>query len=683
MGLTETLTPKVSCRITAAILQFAAAHGLRAAALCDGLPATPELLADSRGWVGWPVSRTLWERLAQATGNHDVAADVGLSIFKTNLLGGVGTIFALFGSMRRALQRTEMLTRYLANCYEIKPVRVGAGSALLELTTYDRCVCWHDINFLRGFLAGLPTLWRASAARVVILRCALSPADCSPIDGRLFEVRSDGAVVSAAADDAGDRREEGRLAADGSFRIGDVVYGGGNTSFHLTWEKAPPRWLPWTGNQDALAGTVANLEKDLREIEALYAQLHDASAGLQQTVSERTTELERANRELVDLAGQLERRSRVRSEFLADLSHELRTSITSIAGFADLLSSEIYGALNRRQRDASERISLNARVLLRVINDLLDLSQLQAGKMTVVLEPVGVRETLDEALATVAPLAAEKNLELRLEIDPETPVRFTTDAVKLKNVLLNLLANAVKFSDRGRVTLRASSRDPSTISFAVEDAGGGFSADELATLFEDFARVGRAAPHATQVGLGMNITKKLVDLLRGAIDVANQPGLGAVFTVTLPTQPPADALPGPEETPGWLDASRSRHTVLVAESSLEEAHLLRLSIEAEGLRADVCDDGRTVLRALAESGADLLVIDPLMQRQDGWQTLRELRATPRFAALPVLIVSENPHAELAQAFNVARTFAKPYDVREIVREVLQRLQLAPAPADAP
>jgi len=676
--LSESFTPKISGRVTAAILRFAESRGLNAAELCDGLPASRAQLAAERGWVDWSIGQLLWERLAAATDNRDIAAEVGLFAVKNNLLGAVGTIFRLFGSMPRALQRTEIITRYFSNFHEIKTARLGAASASLELHAAQvGPAAYHDINFVRGLLAGLPLLWDQPMAQVGILQYELSAAACSPIDGRTYEIAADGEVFSVAPAEPAERRREGRLEPDGSFALNGVTYGATGTLFHVAWEKRSSRWLlkGVFPNQDALTGTVAGLEKDLRDMEAMHAQLQHVSANLQQMVADRTAELEKANRGLAEMAAKLERRSRLRGEFLADLSHELRTLITSVAGFADLLSSEIYGALSQRQRDACERISLNARVLLRIINDLLDLSQLQAGKMTATREAVPVREMLEETLATVAPLAADKKLELRLEIDPETPVRLFTDQAKLQNVLLNLLANAVKCSDRGRITLRAASADPAFVSFSIEDAGGGFAESDLPLLFEEFARVGRAGHQAAEIGLGMNITKKLVDLLRGSIEVGSRPGIGTVFTVSLPTRPAGAPETAPEENPPYLDAGRNLRTVVVADSNLEDAHFLRLSLEAEGLRAEVCDDGRAVLSAIDSSAADLLLIDPLMRFQDGWHTLRELRADARFAKLPVILVSENVQADLAEAYEVVRSFAKPYDVREVVREALRQLRL--------
>jgi signal transduction histidine kinase/CheY-like chemotaxis protein len=567
----------------------------------------------------------LWDRLIAVAGSPEVVAEVGRFAVGENLLGAVGAIVRLMGGVEPVLRRAETISGYFYSHLTLRPARIGQASALLEMTGLGHASgAAHAEQFTRGLLSGIPSLWDLPPSSV------------------------------------------------------QVTGGADGPRFHVTWKRRRSRWrrFAWAADEDALAAAAAGLERDLREVEAMYARVQDASRELQQRVDERTAELARANRELTALTAKLEQTARLRGGFIADMSHEMRTLMTAISGFAELLASEILGSLNDRQRDACARISANSGVLLRSINDLLDLSQLHAGRMTVAWETVEVGALLREAIETTTPLAAAKGLDLTLAIAPETPPQVVTDPVKLKNALLNLLANAVKFTEQGGVELRAASAGPTAIVFSVEDTGSGLSDADIALLSEEFAQLGRGRSPQTHVGLGLHVTKKLVDLLHGGLAAGNRRGSGAVFTITLPLAPPAGEAAAAEAPPEWLAPGRNRRTVVVADSNAEDAHFLRLSLEAEGLRAEACLDGREVAHVVRQANADLLIIDPLLHHQDGWRILQELRAAPATAALPIIVVSENAQPDLARAVGAAETFGKPYDGQAVVRAALRLLGLA-------
>lgn len=668
---------QVSCRITAAIIAFAKSQGLPVDHLCATLPLTQSQLEDTRGWVDRDVIQRMWERLVALTNNPHIAAEVGLAAMKENVFGAVGTIIRLYGSMSRVLHNSERLADYFSNYHTLKGLRIGSSSALMEWTIRDDISpSFHYILFMQGVLAGIPILWDMPMARVEITRLQCSVAECGLIDGRVYQVRENGEVRSHPADQPEDWRDEGKLNEAGEFTDGQLIYGAPSTLFHIAWESRSSRW--WLQRifptRDAVTDTVNNLERDLRSMESLYAQLQETSANLQRMVAERTNDLEKANRELAALAEKLKRQSQLKSEFIADFSHELRTLISAIVGFAELMVSETYGKLNEKQREACERISSNTRVLMVAVNDLLDLARLQAGKLDVAYEAVNVRDILNETAATITPLAEEKGLVVQTVISPEAPVRILTDRAKVNNILLNLLSNAVKYTDRGRVTLRAFATEPGTVVFSVEDTGCGIEPVDLPLLFEEFGQVVRPQDAQTHTTMGLRITKKLVDLLHGSIEVGSQPGVGSEFTVALPVRP-AEAKEELGDDSGIPDPARNRRTVIVADSDQENAVFLRLSLEAVGLRAETCMDGRQVLRKIAVDRADLLIIDPLIHHRDGWQILRDLRAGPETAMLPVIIVTENVQEQLAKNFAVAASFRKPYQRDAVVGRVLQLLKL--------
>jgi signal transduction histidine kinase len=231
---------------------------------------------------------------------------------------------------------------------------------------------------------------------------------------------------------------------------------------------------------------------------------------------------------------ELEEASRMKSEFLASMSHELRTPINAVMGYTALLREEIYGELTDKQKGGLEKINAASRHLLDLINDILDLSKIEAGRMPVHLEEVSLREIIVNLGDAVRPRAEEKGLDLAVNIDPALPDLFT-DRTKLKQILLNLLSNAVKFTSEGGVTLEASPADGDRVRLVVADTGIGIEAEDLETIFDDFRQVDQSPTREYGgTGLGLSITRKLVALLDGDIAVDSTSGVGTTFEVEMP-----------------------------------------------------------------------------------------------------------------------------------------------------
>ena len=669
----------VSCRVASAILRYAAANDLDPDALCEGLNYSRARLEDNRAWVDPATILELWQRLEQATHNPDIGLEVGLFAIRKNTLGPLTTIFRLTGSPAGFLQKADRYISYFDKFHQLQPLHIGDLSALVEMKSRDGLAQTHyDCAFTRGVLAGMPTLWKLPEAKVEEIRCAVPPDKASPIQGRMYRVDAESNVSSCDPQDPENWRPEGALGSDGAFPVGETVYGAGSCLYHLTWSKfTTSRW--WQRifpDRASLAETAGSLEKDLRDIETMYEELSRVSSELELKVAERTESLEQANRELAELAEKLKVQSRLKSQFIADLSHELRTLITAIVGFAELLTSGIYGPLNAKQNTACERIVLNTRTLLHMINDLLDLSRLQAGRMEVMFGPVHVRQLVEEAMDTVSGLTEQKDLLIGVRIDPAAPLLIVSDKTKLKQMLLNLLSNAIKFTDRGHVTLRVNLRETGYIAFTVEDTGRGIEQKDLPLLFDEYSRVGdRSKDENVGSGLGLYITKKMMELLGGRIEVASQVGAGSSFSLILPLQPPKEQERSEPLPLTSLDPIRSQLVVMIADSDPEAIQFLGLSLEAEGLKVEGCTDGRLLLEELKRSKADLLVMDPLLNYQDGWGILQQLYAQPDSARLPVIVVSEAAESELCRSLGVTASFTKPYDRQAVVSEVLRALGL--------
>jgi signal transduction histidine kinase len=257
-----------------------------------------------------------------------------------------------------------------------------------------------------------------------------------------------------------------------------------------------------------------------RSLNSMAAQLQSYTTGLEQKVAEKTIELERANRH--------------KSEFLANMSHELRTPLNAVIGFSEALKAEYFGALNAKQMEYVKDINASGQHLLSLINDILDLSKVEAGKMELTVTRFDMAAAIDNALTLVRERALKHRIHLKAEIAPDLGV-LTADERKVKQILINLLSNAVKFSHPdGDVTV-AARREGGCVMVAVRDSGIGIAAQDLTAIFDEFRQVGATgSAKAEGSGLGLTLSKRFVELHGGRIEVASKVGKGSVFTFWLP-----------------------------------------------------------------------------------------------------------------------------------------------------
>jgi signal transduction histidine kinase/CheY-like chemotaxis protein len=387
--------------------------------------------------------------------------------------------------------------------------------------------------------------------------------------------------------------------------------------------------------------------------------LEEATAPFEMTVRG----FQESNDQLLQANAELRRASQMKSAFLANMSHELRTPLNSIMGFSQLLVGEDFGPLNQRQVRYLGHITASGRDLLGLVNDILDLSKVEAGQMELHVESIEARGLVVTVLETVEPLAAEKQIEITSRVAAGT--ELTADRAKLRQMLLNLLSNAIKFTPQaGRVSIVAR-QVKEQVEFAVSDTGIGMAAEDIGRIFDEFVQL-EAGTRRQQggTGLGLALTKRFAELHGGDIRVESSPGRGSTFLLRLPIhQPNAVAA---AEARSISAADPSRPLILVVEDDFKAAGLLARLLEAGGFRTDIASSGTDALKKARELTPSAITLDILLPGLDGWEVLTQLKRDQATRDIPIVVVSMVDNPELARALGALDYFVKPVDGRALV-----------------
>jgi signal transduction histidine kinase len=288
------------------------------------------------------------------------------------------------------------------------------------------------------------------------------------------------------------------------------------------------------------------------ENERLYRELKTFSSQLEDRIRAATSDLAAQNARLQWQSQELEKANRLKSEFLASMSHELRTPINALIGYTALILDRIYGEVNDRQNEALQRIQASAQHLLILINDILDLARIEAGRMPLHLEELELRQLLLEVTSQIEPLFKKKGLTFSWDMSSDS-IPMRTDRTKVKQIMLNLLSNAVKFTLHGSVSVNAA-YDGDLVTISVTDTGIGVAEEHLSAIWEDFRQVDQSSTREFGgTGLGLSITKKLVEALGGQVALLSALGTGSTFTVSLPRA----SEPTPDDDPSMLTTGES------------------------------------------------------------------------------------------------------------------------------
>lgn len=375
-----------------------------------------------------------------------------------------------------------------------------------------------------------------------------------------------------------------------------------------------------------------------------------------------TRELEGKNKQLEQRNKEVERANGLKSEFLASMSHELRSPLHTIIGFADLLGEELDGPLNPKQKRFVTNIHRDSQHLLEIINDLLDISKIEAGRLELRLEQFPPGQLVDEVLSSIRGQARGKSIEIETEFHPSAMVE--SDKLRFKQILYNLLSNAVKFTPENGTIRVIAKPNGAKLNVTVSDTGIGIPASDHDLIFDKFYQVGSTTKGVREgTGLGLAITKQLVEKMGGAIWVESAPGQGSRFTfsVRLAHSPRTISL---EAKP------RTRPLVLLAEDSAQASDLLANYLEPAGYDVVRASSLPKTIEMALDLHPDAVVLDLLLPSTEGWRVLRELKAQQATTSIPVIVASVLDMDEAAASLGAAAYLTKPVS-KKMLLDVLK------------
>ncbi|WP_437996146.1 response regulator [Sorangium sp. So ce185] len=555
------------------------------------------------------------------------------------------------------------------------PVYEGAICSLcctLDARCHDVCktpragVSARRATALRAFVAERLSARLSSR----LLRFALVFAAMAGVVGALFGLFYWSAALTAEA------RPEVLAAFIKLYAAVVVLIGVGAWWLVLSWE-----------SRELVEEELDRQNEQLQQEIALHKETEQALSQAMERAEVVNRQLSEAKTHAEAMARAAERANLAKSQFVANMSHELRTPLNAILGYSEMLQEDALEIGNQAFVADLKKIHQAGAHLLGLINDVLDLSKIEASRMELHPESFDVQVLLDEVTSTVRPLVAQRRNTLSIH-RPDGPITLHADPRRTRQILYNLLSNAAKFTADGAVRVRVSVEREAgrpALDLEVEDEGIGMTEEQLKRLFQPFVQADASTSRRYGgTGLGLMITKRLVELMGGAIEVKSEVGKGSTFRVRLPlAAPPDDAAArdgaadghgraGAEAwAPGRADAQR---LVLVVDDDATVRDLLKRHIEALGHHVALAPGGREGLRLAGTLFPDVITLDLLMPEMDGWRVLSALKSTPALASIPVIVISIVEERGIGYSLGAADYITKPVE-REALERALARCAL--------
>jgi len=436
--------------------------------------------------------------------------------------------------------------------------------------------------------------------------------------------------------------------------------------------------VPRAQGQGEVSTLIDAFNEMMAQIEEGEAALKKAHDGLEQRVEERTAELVAARKEveaysesILRAKEDIERASKFKDQFLSTMSHELRTPLNAVLGFSELLLDVRYGPLNERQQRYVNHINVSGQHLLQLINDILDLSRIEAGRLQLTVEDVPVYVSFAEVAGTLQPLVDKKSQQLVQYASPELMVR--ADGVRFRQILMNLIGNAIKFTPEGGKIELTARRLGDFVRIDVRDSGPGIPPEEQQRIFEAFHRLKQSDKAAEGTGLGVAIVRNLVELHGGHLYLESAPGLGSCFYFTLPTaMTPGKKEDNKVESNGKVRAAAS---VLVIDDDVAAGDLLESQLTSAGYEVVVCKQPQNAVEAAAELQPAAITLDIVMLPVNGWEILSSLKSDPRTAKIPVVVVSMMDQRSTGALLGADEYIVNPVDRRILLAAMDRCLNL--------
>lgn len=438
------------------------------------------------------------------------------------------------------------------------------------------------------------------------------------------------------------------------------------------------------------------LQSSEEELRVQQEELKQTNAELEEKASlleEKNKAVEEAREAINMKAEELELTNKYKSEFLANMSHELRTPLNSILILAKLLNNNKHAHLDDEEVKYAGVIFNAGNDLLTLINDILDLSKIESGKLDINIEPVDIKEIADDMFYMFNEMATSKKISYSIEINPVLPKQINTDKIRIEQVIRNLMSNAFKFTpEKGAIRLKFERENESTLLIAVTDTGIGIAEDKQKVIFEAFQQAdGSTSRKYGGTGLGLSISKELAALLGGEIRLTSTPEKGSTFTLAVPLGAAVkrdDAVK--QLSPERIDPVASRSvivaeddrkkieekdkTLLIVEDDLSFADILKDYAHKKGFKVLLAHDGRTAVNAAKEFMPDAIILDIMLPVMDGWEVLKLIKADPELRHIPVHVMSATDKNNAKVKTSGAMSFTSKPVQADALEDMFGRLQ---------